>query len=97
MVWARKTGTPVLGVIIRYLANILPLEHQRRYVLTTGEALLVIDAANALAITLCACRDLQHNCDNPTAGTILVCSAILSYFVVPRKIRLPRKELAKVK
>ncbi|MFC1700115.1 MFS transporter [Patescibacteria group bacterium] len=32
-----------------------------------------------------------------TAGTILVCSAIISYFIVPRKIRLPRKALAKVK
>jgi hypothetical protein len=72
MFWARWTKIPLLGRLVRWVANAWGKNMEGAYLLTTAEAEEVVGLAKELAVGPCTCRQLFHNCDNPVEAEIML-------------------------
>ncbi len=72
MFWARWTRIPLVGGLVRWVANHWGRNLEGGYVLTTAEAEAIVEAAEGLALGPCACRQVYHNCDNPVDVEIML-------------------------
>ncbi|MFC1971757.1 ferredoxin-like protein [Chloroflexota bacterium] len=72
MFWARWTRIPLLGRLIRWLANSYGGNTHGAYLLTPAEAEELVDIAKGMAVSLCDCRKTFGNCDNPADVEILL-------------------------
>ncbi len=72
MFWARWTRIPLLGRLVRWIANSYGINMQGAYLLTPAEAEEIVDIAEGVALGLCTCRTVFRNCDNPIGVEILV-------------------------
>ncbi len=72
MFWARWTRIPLLGRLVRWIANSYGINMQGAYLLTPAEAEEIVDIAEGVALGLCTCRTVFRNCDNPVGVEILV-------------------------
>jgi hypothetical protein len=72
MFWARWTRIPLIGRLVRWVANTWGRNLEGAYVLTTDEAGEIMDACDSLAVGPCSCRKLYHNCDNPVDVEIML-------------------------
>ncbi|MFC1994743.1 ferredoxin-like protein, partial [Chloroflexota bacterium] len=72
MLLAGLTRVPVLGLVVRWLANSYGNGAHSGFVLTLEEAERIVDAATSIALGPCSCRRTFVNCDNPMNVEILV-------------------------
>ncbi len=66
------TKIPVLGRLVRWVANLYGKKASGAYLLTLGEAEEIVDSSAGLALGPCACRSVFRNCDNPVDTEIMV-------------------------
>lgn len=69
---AKLTSIPLLGRLIRRVANIYGRSSHQGLSLTVAEAERIIDASDYIALGPCSCRQVFHHCDNPVMSEILV-------------------------
>ncbi len=72
MFFARWTRIPLLGRLVRRIANSYGTNLHGAYLLTPAEAEELLDIAEGVAITACTCRQVFGNCDNPIDVEILL-------------------------
>jgi hypothetical protein len=68
----RLTRLPLLGRLVRWLANRYGRTMHRNYLLTPAEAEALLEAADGLAAGPCDCRKVFRNCDNPLDNEIIL-------------------------
>ena len=69
---ARWTKIPLIGGLVRWVANAYGRNMEGAYLLTTGEAEEIVDISEELLLGPCACRATFKNCDNPVNTEIMV-------------------------
>lgn len=69
---AKLTCIPLLGRLVRWVANIYGRNRHGGYFITLGEAEQMIDASNSVALGPCGCRQVFHNCNRPIMTEIVV-------------------------
>ncbi len=67
--WAR---IPLVGKVVRMVANLYGKKVSGAYLLTIDEANEIVEISEGLALGPCACRTVFHNCDNPINAEIMV-------------------------
>ncbi len=72
MFWARWTKIPLIGRLVRWVANTWGRSMEGGYLLTTDEAEEIVDIAEGLALGPCTCRETFGNCDNPINAEIML-------------------------
>ena len=72
MFWARWTKIPLIGSVVRWVANTWGRGMEGGYLLTTAEAEEIVDIAGELALGPCTCREVFRNCDNPINAEIML-------------------------
>ena len=69
---ARWTKLPLIGGLVRWVANTYGRNMEGAYLLTTSEAEEIIDSSEGLSLGPCTCRTVFKNCDNPVNSEIMV-------------------------
>ncbi len=69
---SRWTRIPLIGRLVRAVANLYGRKVSRAYLLTPEEANEIVGLAEGLALGPCACRTVFHNCDKPINTEIMV-------------------------
>ena len=69
---AKWTRIPLLGSVVRKVANIYGKKGSSAYLLTSDEANEIVDNSEGLALGPCTCRVVFGNCDNPINTQIMV-------------------------
>jgi hypothetical protein len=69
---ARLTTVPLIGLIVRRIANIYGISKHHGYILTLQEAESIVDISTEVVLGPCSCREVSHNCDTPVMTEILV-------------------------
>jgi len=72
MALAKLVKIPVLGMLVRYLANIYARRQHGGYLITQKEAEAIIDASENILLGPCCCRQVFQNCKNPVMAEIIV-------------------------
>ena len=72
MFGARWSQIPIIGLLIRWVANGYGKNMHGAYLLTPEEAENILDIAEGVAVGPCDCRRLFKNCDNPIEAEILL-------------------------
>jgi hypothetical protein len=72
MFFARLTRLPLLGRLVRRVANAYGRNLHRAYLLTPAEALELVNTANGVALGPCDCRRVFKKCDRPVNTEILL-------------------------
>ncbi len=63
---------PLIGRLVRKVANAYGKNSHRAYLLTFDDANEIVDNAEGLALGPCTCREVFRNCDNPINAEIMV-------------------------
>ena len=69
---AKWTRIPLIGKVIRKIANVYGEKASRAYLLTIHEANEIVDSSEGLALGPCTCRSVFKNCTNPINAEIMV-------------------------
>lgn len=69
---AQWTRLPVVGGLVRAVANLYGRKVSGAYLLSPAEADAIIDASSGLAVVPCTCRQVFHNCDRTIDSEIMV-------------------------
>jgi len=69
---ARWTRLPLVGRLVRVVANLYGKRGSAAYLLTIDEAKEIMDIAEGLALGPCDCRAVFKNCDNPVNTEIML-------------------------
>ena len=69
---SKWTAIPLIGKIVKWVANLYGKKSSNAYLLTLDEAEQIIDLSANLALGPCDCRTVFHNCDNPKNTEIMV-------------------------
>ena len=69
---ARWTKIPLIGRLVRGVANLYGKKGSQAYLLTLNEAEEIVDSSGGLALGPCDCRTVFKNCDNPINTEIMV-------------------------
>ena len=69
---AKWTKIPLVGRLVRWVANKFGENVEQGYLLTPDEAEAIIDCSEKLALGPCSCRTVFKNCDNPVNTEIMV-------------------------
>jgi hypothetical protein len=72
MFWAKWTKIPLVGRLVRWLANSYGSNMHSAYLLTLAEAEEMVAMAEGVAVGPCDCRLTFGNCDNPIDAEILL-------------------------
>ncbi len=75
MFFAACTRIPLLGRLIKRIANAYGRNEHRAYLLTLAEAKELIALAGGLASALCSCRSLYQKCNHPRDNEILLAAS----------------------
>lgn len=93
---AKLTRIPLLGRLVRWVANSYGRNRHGGYFITLGEAEQMIDASNSVALGPCGCRQVFHNCNRPIMTEIVVGAGREIYSKIRNKeFRQVSKEEAK--
>lgn len=93
---ARLTRIPLLGTLVRGVANSYGKNRHGGYFITLDEAEKIIDASDNIALGPCGCRQVFHNCDRPIMTEIIVGAGREIYSEVKTKgFRQVSREAAK--
>ncbi len=69
---AKWTRIPLVGRVVRKVANIYGKKVSSAYLLTPDEANEIVDLSEGLALGPCTCRTVFRNCDKPVNTEIMV-------------------------
>ena len=69
---AKWTRLPLVGGLVRKVANRYGRTMSGAYLLTTDEANEVVDRSEGLAVGPCTCRSVFKNCDKPVGTEIML-------------------------
>jgi hypothetical protein len=69
---ARLTNIPLLGRLLRWVANMYGRRGHGGYLLTLKQAEQIIDASPNVGLGPCSCRQVFHNCDAPIMAEIVI-------------------------
>ena len=69
---AKWTKIPLVGRLVRRVANLYGKKASRAYLLTLDEANEIVDISEGLTLGPCTCRVVFRNCDNPINAEIMV-------------------------
>ena len=69
---AKWTKLPVIGKLVRMVANAYGQKASGAYLLTLNEAYEIVDSAEGVALGHCTCREVFHNCHHPINTEIMV-------------------------
>ena len=69
---AQWTRIPLVGRVVRWVANLYGKKLSNAYLLTLDEAQEIVDSSEGLALGPCDCRTVFRNCDNPINTEIMV-------------------------
>jgi hypothetical protein len=69
---ARLTRVPLLGKLVRWVANTYAVHGHSGYYLTLAEAEQIVDLAQSVSLGPCSCRVEFHNCQNPVMSEIVL-------------------------
>jgi len=69
---ARWTRIPLIGRLVRWVANLYGKRGSSAYLLTLDEAEEIVETSEGLALGPCTCREVFKNCDNPIAAEIML-------------------------
>ena len=69
---AKWTRIPLIGKVVRRVANLYGKRVSRAYLLTLDEANEIVDLSEGLALGPCTCRTVFGNCHNPINAEIMV-------------------------
>jgi len=72
MFWAKWTRIPLLGRLVRLIANSYGRNQHGACPLTPAEAESLVDIAEGVALGPCDCRKVFGNCDHPVDAEILL-------------------------
>ncbi len=72
MFGARCTRIPLIGGLVRKIANTYARSEHRSYLLTGEEAIELASIAKGLASAPCTCRKMYHKCNHPRDNEILL-------------------------
>jgi len=72
MFLASWTRIPLIGRVVRWVANTYGRNIEGAYLLTPDEAEEVIDLAEGVAVGPCTCRTVFRNCDHPVETEIML-------------------------
>ena len=69
---AKLTRIPLVGRLVRWVANSYAKRGHHGYFLTLEQAEQIIDASKSVGLKPCSCRQVFHNCDAPVMAEILI-------------------------
>ena len=69
---AKWTKIPLIGRLVRKVANAYGKNVSAAYLLTFDEASQIVDSSGGVALGPCTCREVFKNCDNPTHTEIMI-------------------------
>ena len=72
MFFGAWTKIPLIGRLVRWVANLYGKNMHAAYLLTLREAEELLDIAEGVASARCTCRDVYGKCDNPIDNEILL-------------------------
>ncbi|MBN2240126.1 MAG: ferredoxin-like protein [Dehalococcoidales bacterium] len=72
MFFAAWTRIPLIGYLVRYVANTFGKRMESAYLLTTEEACDIVELSRQLYLGPCTCREVFKNCDNPVMTEIMI-------------------------
>ncbi|MGA3094595.1 MAG: ferredoxin-like protein [Dehalococcoidales bacterium] len=70
--FAKWTRLPIIGGLVRRVANLWGVNMTSAYALNLNEAYTIVDAAGGLALGPCTCRETFKNCDNPVNVELMI-------------------------
>ena len=70
--WAKWTKIPLIGRLVRGVANAYGKKGSAAYLLTLNEAEEIMGISEGLALGPCTCRAVFKNCDNPINTEIML-------------------------
>jgi hypothetical protein len=72
-IWQAKwTRIPLVGGVVRRVANLYGGRLHGAFLLSTEEAERVVDVAGEVSLGPCTCRQVFRNCDNPIETEIMI-------------------------
>ena len=72
MALARLVKIPIIGTLVRYIANIYARRQHGGYLITQKEAEAIIDSSDNILLGPCCCRQVFGNCQRPVMAEIIV-------------------------
>jgi|WetSurMetagenome_2_1015567.scaffolds.fasta_scaffold365486_2 hypothetical protein len=94
---ARLTRIPVVGSVVRWVANTYGMHGHSGYYLTLSEAEQIVDIARNVSLGPCSCREEFHNCDYPVMSEIVLGNGSSEVYASRvKEFRQVSKEEAKV-
>ncbi len=69
---AKLTSLPLIGWVVRRVANAYGRNMESACLLTTAEAEDIVGLASGLAVGPCTCREVSGKCDNPVNTEIML-------------------------
>ncbi|OGN98129.1 MAG: hypothetical protein A2Y89_07105 [Chloroflexi bacterium RBG_13_51_18] len=75
MFFAAFTRIPLLGRLVRKIANAYGRSQHHAYLLNPAEAKELVTLAGGLAAAPCTCRNLYHKCNHPMDNEILLAAS----------------------
>jgi hypothetical protein len=69
---ARLARIPLIGGVVRWVANTYAVHGHSGYSLTLSEAEQIVDIAKSVSLGPCSCRREFHNCDQPVMSEIVL-------------------------
>jgi hypothetical protein len=82
---ARLTRIPVIGSVVRWVANTYAVHGHSGYFLTLSEAEQIVDIAKNVSLGPCSCRQEFHNCDYPVMTEIVLGSGMKEVYASRQK------------
>lgn len=80
---AKWTKIPLVGKLVRLVANKFGENVEQGYLLTTSEAEMIVDCSIKLALGPCTCREVFKNCNN-SVNTELMVGFVQDVFIEER-------------
>lgn len=72
MFQAKWTRLPLIGNLVRKVANLYGRKASGAYLLTLQEANQIVDSSDGLALGPCTCRTVFQNCNHPINAEIML-------------------------
>ncbi len=72
-IWtARLSSIPLLGRIVKYMANLYARRQHGGFYITLEDAERIIDASENIKLGPCSCRQVFTNCDKPVMTELVI-------------------------
>jgi hypothetical protein len=95
---AKLAKIPMIGGMVRWVANTYALHGHSGYYLTLSEAEQIVDSAKSVSLGPCSCRQEFHNCDHPVMSEIVLGNGSSEVYASREKTlrRIPKEEAKEI-